>query len=328
MILREMPDLPPQPLTRSNADFRARFYARWGRENAIVCGRSRYAEYAPLTQTLSVKLAWGGVETYTVGKRRLSVDDDQYLILNEGQTYSSVLRGESEVASFCVFFRPKMAGEVMGAMQTSLAQAADDGTQTTPRVVQFAEHLRPHDDTVSPALQQLMRDVDAGTTDANSLEEALQDLLRRMLRAEHRLRDIARSISATKASTRGELLKRINIAADFICSHYAAPITLDDIAAAAALSKFHLVRLFRQIHGTSPHQFLTRKRLSVAGRLLDRPELGLDDVALLSGFGTRWSLFRQLRRTTGEGGAALRKLKRRVNDRNEQSRTAAEKGPV
>ena len=129
---------------------------------------------------------------------------------------------------------------------------------------------------------------------------------------------------STKKSTRDELLKRVNVAADFICSHYAAPITLTDIAAAAALSKFHLVRLFRQIHGASPHQFLTRKRLAAAGRLLDRPELSLDDVALLSGFGTRWSLFRQLRRTTGEGGAALRRL--RARDGNERARAAEKKG--
>ena len=112
MILREMPDLPPRPLTRSNAGFRAQFYARWGQENAIICGRSRHVEYAPHKQTLSIKLAWGGSETYFVGKRRLTVDDDQYLILNEGRTYSSVLQGQREVDSFCVFFRPNVSASI------------------------------------------------------------------------------------------------------------------------------------------------------------------------------------------------------------------------
>ena len=310
MIVREMPDLPPRPLTRSNAGFRAHFYARWGRENAIICGSSRYAEYAPHTQTLSVKLAWNGAETYSVGKRRLAVDDDQYLILNEGQKYSSVLQGEHEVASFCVFFRPKMAEEVMGSALASIEQATDEGSQPMRRAVQFSEHLRPHDNTVTPALMQLVHAVHAGIDDPSALEEALQDLLQRMLCAEHRLRDATHSIAAAKASTRSELLKRISTAADYICSHYSAPITLDDIATAALLSKFHLVRLFRQIHGATPHQFLTRKRLAAARRLLDRPELDLDQVAMLSGFGTRCSLFRQLRRSTGESGASLLKLAR------------------
>lgn len=306
MILRELPDLPPRPLTRSNAQFRADFYARWGQENAIVSGRSRHAEYASLTQTLSIKMARGGSETYEVGKRRLRVDDDSYLILNEGQTYSSVLQSDREAHSFCVFFRPGMGDEVLGALSAPLSRAADEGAQCARRKSQFAENLRSHDHVVTLALTQLARSACAGIDHADELEEALQNLLQRMIGAEHRLHSAERLITSVKAATRAELLRRINWAADFICSNYANPITLDDMAAAASLSKFHLVRLFRQIHSVSPHRFLINKRLAAAGRLLDRADFDLGEVARLAGFGTRWSLFRHLRRTTGEGGKALR----------------------
>lgn len=306
MILRELPDLPPRPLTRTNAQFRADFYARWGQENAIVSGRARHAEYATLTQTLSIKTARGGSETYAMGKRRLRVDDDSYLILNEGQTYSSVLQGDREAFSFCIFFRPGMADEVLGAMSAPLSQAADEGLHCARRKSQFAEHLRSHDHVVTPVLTQLARDASAGIDHADELEEALQNLLQRMIAAEHRVHTAERLIASVKPATRAELLRRVCWAADFICSNYANPITLDEMAAAASLSKFHLVRLFRQIHSVSPHQFLIKKRLAVAGRLLERADLNLGEVARLAGFGTRWSLFRHLRRTTGESGAALR----------------------
>ena len=234
------------------------------------------------------------------------MDDDSYLILNEGQTYSSVLQGDREADSFCVFFRPGMGDEVLGAMSASLSQAADEGMHCARRKGQFAEHLRAHDHLVTPVLTQLARDTSAGIDHADALEEALQDLLQRMIGAERRLHTAERLIASAKPSTRAELLRRVCWAADFICSNYANPITLDDMAAAASLSKFHLVRLFRQIHGVSPHRFLANKRLAVAGRLLDRTDLDLNEVARLAGFGTRWSLFRHLRRTTGKGGAALR----------------------
>ena len=215
MILRELPDLPPRPLTQSNAAFRARFYARWGRENAVVTGRSRHAEYAPLKQALSIKMALGGIETYVIGQRRLSVDDDTYLILNEGQTYSSVLHSDIGAESFCVFFRPNMADEVLGAMSTSLTQAADNGPQCVLRKGQFAEHLRPHDSVVTPALVQLANDVRDGLDGEDAIEEALGNLLERMFSVDHRLRDRERSIASAKRSTREELLKRVNWAADF-----------------------------------------------------------------------------------------------------------------
>ena len=67
MILTTLPDLAPRPETAGNAEFRRRFYARWGRENAIVCGHARHAEYAVHPQTLSVKMAARlGVEPHTM----------------------------------------------------------------------------------------------------------------------------------------------------------------------------------------------------------------------------------------------------------------------
>ncbi len=285
----------------------------------VVTGRSRYAEYAPLTQALSIKAAWNGTETYVVGKRRLSVDDDSYLILNEGRTYSSVLQSDGEADSFCVFFRPKMADEVLGGMSASLTQAADNGPQGALRKSHFAENLRPHDDIVTPPLVQFARKVRGGTDEADAIEEAMQSLLQRMFGADRRLRDHECAIASTRPSTRKELLRRINWAADFISSNYATPITLDEIAAAASLSKFHLIRLFRQVHDMTPHGYLVNKRLAAANRLLDRAELDLGEIALLTGFGTRWSLFRHLRKKTGESGAALRKARRRT--------TEAQKGP-
>ena len=47
MILRDQPDLPPRPLTPANADFRRRFYARWGHENAVILFCTRQAEFPP-----------------------------------------------------------------------------------------------------------------------------------------------------------------------------------------------------------------------------------------------------------------------------------------
>ena len=81
---------------------------------------------------------------------------------------------------------------------------------------------------------------------------------------------------------------------------------MPDIAAAASLSRFHLVRLFRQVHGVTPHAHLLAKRMTVAERLLAQTRLDINEIAVRAGFGTRWSLFRQLRKRRGAGGEALR----------------------
>ncbi len=309
MILRQVPDLPPRPLTRANAPFREWFYERWGRENAVIVYRANQVEFPPYTQALSIKRAWGGTEDYLVGARRLAVGDSHGLILNEGAHYGARIRSATPVISLAVFFRPGMAEEVAHAAAQQPAQALDSGHGAGRAACGFAEHLRVVDPHVETQLALLLGGVLAGQTDDAWLEEQLQDLLWAMLRAEPGWRARGLRLQGTSRSAHAELLERVDRATDHILSHFALPLTLDDIAAAAALSKYHLVRVFREVHGVTPFDLLTRTRTQAAQRLLQDTSLPLDAVLAHSGFGSRQTLFRQLRRHFGAGG---RELRRRV----------------
>ena len=94
MLLRSLPDL-----AQSNAEFQSGFQSKWGRENCILWGRARQAEFGPCTHTLSIRAAWGGVEHCYVNGRTLAVDDDNFLILNHGQIYSTSIRSAQPVES-------------------------------------------------------------------------------------------------------------------------------------------------------------------------------------------------------------------------------------
>ena len=62
----------------------------------------------------------------------------------------------------------------------------------------------------------------------------------------------------------------------------AAP-SLDELAAECGVSKFHLVRTFRAALGVSPHQYLLRRRVTFAARLL-RAGTRCSEVAQEAGF--------------------------------------------
>ena len=55
---------------------------------------------------------------------------------------------------------------------------------------------------------------------------------------------------------------------DYINSHYAEELTLDNLASRFFISKYHLSREFGRLVGTSVHRYLTQKRLVVAKQLL------------------------------------------------------------
>lgn len=304
MILARLPDLPPAPETAANAGFRQAFYRRWGRENAIVCGHARAVDYAPFTQTLSVKLAWNGAERFGLRERDLVLDDDNFLVLNEGRHYGSRLRAPRPVSSFALFFRPGLQREAMAARRQSWDARLDDPTMAACDV-EFTEHLRPHDPVLGAHLRALHAAVQAGERSDDWLDQQAWLVLDRLITL-----DFGAPGTPPRRAQAQELARRLRIARDLIESASNEPLTLDDLAAAAGLSRFHFVRGFKRQFGLTPYAWLTRKRVRAAQRLMATGEHDAERLAQRCGFGSRFALRRGLQRfggapsTPGEAPAA------------------------
>ena len=90
-------------------------------------------------------------------------------------------------------------------------------------------------------------------------------------------------------------------ASEFIHDNYARGLRLADIAAAAHLSPFHLIRLFGKSTGVTPHQYLIQVRVNMARSLLSAgADAGsLADVAAAVGFADQSHLTRHFKRVLG-----------------------------
>jgi AraC-like DNA-binding protein len=84
----------------------------------------------------------------------------------------------------------------------------------------------------------------------------------------------------------------------YMRANLAADLTIDDLAACAALSPFHFVRSFRKVTGLPPHAYLTQLRLDRARRLLAEGEAP-SAAALAVGFYDQSHLTRHFKRTYG-----------------------------
>jgi AraC-like DNA-binding protein len=289
MIFATMPDLPPRPATPANAAFRENFLRRWGRENALVCGLTRQAEYREHGQTLSIKAAWGGRERFILPERELAIDDDHWLVMNHGRRYASVLREPKPVATMAIFFRPGLPAEVAAARRLALPAALDVDQPPPTGAPEFSEHLRAHDGgAMTRRLRALWKAVQDGERDEVWLEEQSIGLLDHLLGATRE--------APNARSARAELRRRLRLAADHIDTCYAEPLDLAAMARVACLSRWHFVRHFRAEFGLSPYAYLLRKRARVAARRLATGSEERESVALACGFGSRFALARALRR--------------------------------
>jgi AraC-like DNA-binding protein len=90
--------------------------------------------------------------------------------------------------------------------------------------------------------------------------------------------------------------REVKLAREYIDSHFARDLTLDELAVAAGISKFHLLRKFKRATRLPPHAYQIRVRLNFAKLLLSQgmpikkvaAEVGFADASHLG----RW--FRQI----------------------------------
>ena len=198
-----------------------------------------------------------------------------------------------------ILFRRGMPEEVLGSLITSDDRLLENGEVGYGPALPFAPHLQTHDRAVTPVLLFIRRHCDMGLEDPLWYEEQFAFLLERLLMRHRHVVARARSVPVRRAATRREILRRISLATDFIHSNYDKPLMLGDMARAAYLSRHHFLRLFKHIHEVTPHEYLQRKRTSVAARLLRGSELAVEEIVRRVGFDSRSTLFRALRRFHG-----------------------------
>jgi|SRR5688572_4077984 len=95
-------------------------------------------------------------------------------------------------------------------------------------------------------------------------------------------------------STTQEALWRARALID---TRYTQPLDLDELARTANFSRYHFLRAFRRAFHTTPHEYLTRKRIERAKELLAQSELTVTEICFEVGFeslGSFSTLFHKL----------------------------------
>lgn len=95
-----------------------------------------------------------------------------------------------------------------------------------------------------------------------------------------------------------------------IRERYPEPLCLDDLAKAAAMSKFHFLRRFRELTGVTPVRFLSAVRIHEAKRLLFATPVSVVDVSVQVGYESLGSFTRRFTECVGLPPTAYRRMAR------------------
>src|SRR5262245_178930 len=95
-------------------------------------------------------------------------------------------------------------------------------------------------------------------------------------------------------------------AREFIDDCYHLPIDLEQVSREACLSRYHFLRLFRDVFDRTPHQYLTQRRIQRAKELLTSSQLSVTDVCFEVGFESLGSFSSLFHRYVGRAPMSYR----------------------
>lgn len=252
----------------------------------------------------SIKWMPQGRAVYRVDGASHPLSGEHAVILNQAQPYELEFLDRRGTESLCVFFSDELVAQ--GLHDLERPDLADDAGPVGARLTGTFPDLvfRPGPE-VRRALARLRDGFGRADPSALAVEEEHLELLAGLLSAAHAHRLRTERLPAVKPSTRRLLAGRLERAREMLEDSDREP-SLGEVAEAAAISKFHLLRLFKSAFGCTPSGYWRARRLDRGRRLLVATSMTVAEIAVALGYEDASAFIRAFRRHFGTTPQAIR----------------------
>lgn len=228
---------------------------------------------------LSLKTFSNGRALYETGQGTYAVEEEKYLLLNQGQEYSITIESREPVESFCVFITEEGIEDLKRTLMLPPELLLEDPFDSGDGTTSFMEKTYTNQH-MSILLKRLKGAYVHFRHDPVWMEERLHELGSVLLKDHQKVHYERQRLTSIKSSTRAELYRRVQIGHEYLSAYFNRQIIIQDAAVAACMSGNHFLRSYKQLFGRSPHQYLTERRLQEARKMLRTTNLTVTEICM------------------------------------------------
>lgn len=275
-------------------------------ENFVLQARSKTHHWEG-TGPLSIKTFRNGRAYYKTKLGHYAVESDSYLLLNEGEHYAIAIESETEVESFCVFFRAGFADEFHREIHLGVEKILDDPFSDSKHQLHFYTKSYRHSHLITPIIENFKKSLPVLGSESLWVDEQYQILMQALVNVHLKISQEINALPGIRPATREELFRRLTLAYEYLHAYYNQNVSLEEVSRVACISKNHLIRNFRHFFQRTPHQFIIEKRILEAQRLLSQTEGSVTEISLSVGFENVSSFNKVFKQRTGFSPQVFRK---------------------
>ena len=274
-------------------------------DNVIIHSHFRHFEKQVKDSGLSIKLGHVGEEHYFIDDQKYTIRPGRFLIINRHRSFDCYLKSDTPVEALCIYLSDAIIRETAAQLSRSQEEMLDNpfscSAEEPPCFMEKVYHVCENE--LGEFLAAIRPLLVAGQL--LDFETLFYTLAEKLLRSQQQIERQMQGIGAKRRSTREELYRRLCIARQYILENFQKDIQLDELSRKATLSKYHLLRTYKEAFGTTPYRQVLDLRLEASVALL-KDGHALEDIAFRLGFSDRRSFTKAFKKVFGVAPSVMR----------------------
>jgi AraC family transcriptional regulator len=229
---------------------------------------------------IGIKYVASGIENYYANNKKFTVKEGEYIIGNDFTQSIVQINQQKPVEGICIDISAQIISEV--------AEYHDlNGSELKEFLLSsqfFVNRYNVKNTSLGYTLSEINKKLKSGVLN-NDLQqnELFYSLAESIITDQRFVFDHLSKMDFKKVVTNEEVFRSILSAKSFIDEYVMVNLSLEQISQQAGISKYHFIRVFKNIFGISPYQYQKRKRLESARLELSNGR-SIFDTAFLLGY--------------------------------------------
>ncbi len=221
--------------------------------------------------TYSIKYVIDGTKHYNIDNQCLKVSKNQYLILNNSQIITEVKKGTKGLS---LFLSSKLISEI------SRFYLGHNSSIKFLEIIQKSSNQK-----VKTLLDNIVYLYENDQVRLNlQMEDLFIAISELIIQEQVSIDDNFKKLKIIKHDTKRELYKSIIETKEYFNDNFKDKISLNKVSKDIGISKYYLHRLFKELNGKTPNEYLTTIRLENAKSKLQYSKDSIFEIAITSGF--------------------------------------------
>lgn len=268
---------------------------RFSNEVYLSCTKVISTSYV---SPFSIKYVREGCDFYKVNGISRILRENDVMITNSESFIELIGDSKKSKVEFntgmSIFLGTRMVSDVLSVLKEKDIPECDGKLAQAPV---FYDDIVYHDRAFKDYIRNLYANLNRNTSIYLS-DEFYYEIVSRLIDFHDRTVQTMSLLSQKRSATKKEIIKRLHQAEQYIRESGNEQIDLDSVARTCCLSKFFLIRSFKDVFGITPHQFQIRNKIEASKNLLKQGKT-VSEVAETLNYPSIQSFSRQFKQHTG-----------------------------